>query len=619
MARPLILFALVSLALASPVQDIASAAINSTTPSGCRAIAGDASWPSPDVWTAALPGVMPRAAKDAKSGEPDYRFKPKTFADVQAAVNFAREHNVRLSVLNSGHDFLGRNMASSGLWVDISGMDGIQVSASYVPTMRGTPSVAGKDVNTVRPIPNVQAAVTFGAGTSTQALNDALDKSGLFSMGAAHGAVTAGGGYLLTAGHAPLSRTHGLAADNALEFKLITADGSLRIANAISNPDLFWGLRGGGGLTFGIVVEATVKAFPTPKMSVLGWWLNSTSDELPIYEAGAELLRAFPGLEGVSGYYNFYPGAIKGDFFTAGPDSSVASLQARFAPLLQRMQAYPGMKPIVQKTWEYPTYKSWFDARFGPLCGGDDDGMAMPEGIIPMDSHLLGAAAFASPGLAQALKDATPHVDQGILRGHFVAGGQVMRNVGVNSVNPAWRRAYTHLIAVGAGRIGKGMGEFNVDSLKSLVPGMGAYANEASATEPSWKSSFWGSNYARLSTLKSRWDPTGVFWVSPGINADHFSQREGRVCSTGLAGQTSGVGGLGGQSGLGGLGGLGGLAAGVAAAPAFDNTVIAEDPDSNEDALTAFPGQPALPIEECGAMGGMGGMGGRKNRKRTVG
>jgi FAD/FMN-containing dehydrogenase len=57
---------------------------------------------------------------------------------------------------------------------------------------------------------------------------------------------------------------YGLGADNMLEFKVITADGSLTVANAVSNPDLFWALRGGGAGTWGVVVEATMKAYPAP-------------------------------------------------------------------------------------------------------------------------------------------------------------------------------------------------------------------------------------------------------------------------------------------------------------------------------------------------------------------
>jgi FAD/FMN-containing dehydrogenase len=52
---------------------------------------------------------------------------------------------------------------------------------------------------------------------------------------------------------------YGLAVDNVVEMKVVTADGRLVVANEVSNPDLFWALRGGGAGTWGVVVEATVK------------------------------------------------------------------------------------------------------------------------------------------------------------------------------------------------------------------------------------------------------------------------------------------------------------------------------------------------------------------------
>jgi hypothetical protein len=61
------------------------------------------------------------------------------------------------------------------------------------------------------------------------------------------GQVRVAGGYAQTAGHAPLSSKYGLAADNMLEYKVVTSDGKLRIANMNSEPDLFFALRGGGG------------------------------------------------------------------------------------------------------------------------------------------------------------------------------------------------------------------------------------------------------------------------------------------------------------------------------------------------------------------------------------
>jgi FAD/FMN-containing dehydrogenase len=78
------------------------------------------------------------------------------------------------------------------------------------------------------------------------------------------------GGWSTAAGHAWLSSEYGLGVDNVLEFKVVAADGELHVANEVSNPDLFWALRGGGPSTFGVVVEATFKvtSIPTPSKNV---------------------------------------------------------------------------------------------------------------------------------------------------------------------------------------------------------------------------------------------------------------------------------------------------------------------------------------------------------------
>lgn len=66
--------------------------------------------------------------------------------------------------------------------------------------------------------------------------------------------------------------------------------------------------------------------------------------------------------------------------------------------------------------------------------------------------------------------------------------------------------------------------------LRRLAPDMGTYINEASVTEPNWSSSFWGTNYPRLSELKRKYDPDMRFWISPGINADYMHVVDGRAC-----------------------------------------------------------------------------------------
>ncbi|KAL1955726.1 hypothetical protein VTO42DRAFT_8124 [Malbranchea cinnamomea] len=512
-----------------------------SAPEGCKLLNTDPEWPPHEVWTSALPGVqLGNDTNDAN--RPDYILAVEDVAAVQAAVKFAAEHNIRLTVSSSGHDFLGRNDAPSGLGLDLSHLRGLKVLESFTPSESGAESPTD-DGNVIQPVPGQQAAVTFGAGLTTQQINDALDASGLFTIGAAHGSVRTAGGFGQTAGHGPFSSKYGLAADQVLEYKVVTADGELVVANSVVNTDLFWALRGGGGGTFGIVVEATVKAHPTPKITTIAWWINATDSENPgdgVYEAAAYLHSQFPAIneKGVQGYYYVFPNAMRGLFSTADEQSGEEAAKAIWDPILENLASFEGMEPATTKFYEFASYKEYFDTLLTPHdCGDDghdhhhkrslakrhsgDD--ATPMGIIPLDSRLLGKEHLESPDLAQALKDAMPQLPDGQLRGHLVGGGKVFDPDDDTSVLPAWRQAYVHLI-------GTGVGIPKVDSLRTLAPDTGAYVNEASAQNPNWKQDFWGSNYDRLSEIKTKYDPNGVFWVTPGVNADEFSVVDGRLC-----------------------------------------------------------------------------------------
>jgi FAD/FMN-containing dehydrogenase len=142
----------------------------------------------------------------------------------------------------------------------VAGFKGVRVHDSFEPTLNGTDTVDYSTVtNVLRRVDGKQMYATFGVGMSTSALNRELLKSGLWTPGAAHPEVAVAGGWAQAGGHAWMSKDYGLGVDNVQEYKIVTADGELRIANEKSNPDLFWALRGGGGGTWGVVVEATFK------------------------------------------------------------------------------------------------------------------------------------------------------------------------------------------------------------------------------------------------------------------------------------------------------------------------------------------------------------------------
>lgn len=114
-------------------------------------------------------------------------------------------------------------------------------------------------------------------------------------------------GWLTGGGHGTLSTTYGMGADNLLEATIVTPDGEVLIANPCKNSDIFFAIRGGGGGTFGVVTEAIVKAFPTPKTTLQIFSLSSLNPNVTtefwdmMGFIHAELPRLKEG--GMQGYY----------------------------------------------------------------------------------------------------------------------------------------------------------------------------------------------------------------------------------------------------------------------------------------------------------------------------
>jgi FAD/FMN-containing dehydrogenase len=149
-------------------------------------------------------------------------------ADVVEAVNFAREHEMLVSIRSGGHGIAGKAICDGGLMIDLSRMKGIRVN----PTNR-----------TVRAEPGLMLG-EFDRETQTFGLATTL---GVASTTGIAGLTLGGGlGWLMG--------KYGLACDNLISADLVTADGHLLQASADQNADLFWGIRGGGG-NFGIVTS----------------------------------------------------------------------------------------------------------------------------------------------------------------------------------------------------------------------------------------------------------------------------------------------------------------------------------------------------------------------------
>lgn len=146
--------------------------------------------------------------------------------DVVACVNFARDHELLVSVRGGGHNYAGKAVCDGGLMIDLSPMKGISVD----PERRTARAQAGLRLGEFdRETQKVGLATTLGVNTDT----------GIAGL-------TLGGGYGWLAGK------YGLACDNVITAEVVTADGSVLQTSAQQHEDLFWGLRGAGA-NFGVV------------------------------------------------------------------------------------------------------------------------------------------------------------------------------------------------------------------------------------------------------------------------------------------------------------------------------------------------------------------------------
>jgi len=177
-------------------------------------------------------------------------------ADVVSAVNFARDHGLLLAVRGGGHSVAGLSSVDGGLLIDLARMNGVDVDP---------------EARTVR----AQGGALIG---------DLDHETQAFGLVAPSGIVSDTGiaGLTLGGGEGWVRRKFGMSVDNLLSAQVVCADGQVRTASADSNPDLFWGLRGGGG-NFGVVTSFTFRCHPVgPEVAFAGVF-HPVSDAENVY------------------------------------------------------------------------------------------------------------------------------------------------------------------------------------------------------------------------------------------------------------------------------------------------------------------------------------------------
>ena len=142
-----------------------------------------------------------------------YSVLAESAANIQAAVKFAAQYQLRLAIRNTGHDFIGRSAAPESLQIFTHKMKNITVVDHFVPSVPGG----------VKPPAPVQA-VTIGAGVQLREMYAYLGTQGVMVVGGASNTVGVAGGYIQAGGHGILGHFAGMGSDNALEFTVVTAN-----------------------------------------------------------------------------------------------------------------------------------------------------------------------------------------------------------------------------------------------------------------------------------------------------------------------------------------------------------------------------------------------------------
>jgi FAD/FMN-containing dehydrogenase len=498
---------------------------------------------------------------DAWTTQPSvYAVAAKGTEDVVAAVNFARENKLRLVVKGGGHSYQGTSNAADSLLIWTRQMNAITLHDAFVG--QGCEKAS-------RP----QPAVTVEAGAIWMHTYDAVTtRGGRYVQGG--GCATVGvAGLVQSGGFGSFSKRYGTAAGGLLQAEVVTADGVVRVANACANPDLFWGLKGGGGGSLGVVTRLTLATHELPPFFGVvfarieaksgaayrrligrfvelysGALLNPHWGETVTFRSDnvLQITMLFQGLdqEQATGTWKLFfewIAAAPRDFHLAAPPT-IAALPARnlWDPEFLRKNM-----PSVLVADERP------GAPEGNIFWASNRGEAgqflhayqsawLPASLLEKNQRTkLVDALFA----ASRLWGFSLHFNKG-LAGAPAAAIAAARDT---ATNPAVLDAFALVISAGegppafpgirghepdlaAGRRAARAVDRTMNELRKLVPDAGSYLSETNYFEPRWQQSFWGANYPRLLAVKKKYDPDGLFFVHHGVgsedwSADGFSRR----------------------------------------------------------------------------------------------
>ena len=406
--------------------------------------------------------------------------------DVMRAVRFAGEHKLLVAVRGAGHNIAGNAVCDGGLMIDLSPMKSVRIDANGM-TARVEPGVTLGELD--------RDAQAFGLATPV-GINSTTGVAGL----------TLGGGF------GWLSRKLGLSIDNLISADVVTAAGELVKASDTENPDLFWGIRGGGG-NFGIV----------------------TSFEFRLHKVGPEVLSGLivHPLDAARDVLRFYR-----DFIKSTPQEFVCWLVMRKAPplpflpvewhgkeILVLAVCYSGDvkegervakplrnfgKPIADIIAPMP-FVAWQTILDPLLTPGmrnywkSHNFREVSDGLI--DTLIAHARRIPDPQTEIAFA----HLGEGVMKVPKEATAYTHRDAAfVMNVHCRWDNSANDTKCISWAR----------ELFQAAAPFAtgGAYVNFMTEEEQDRVRSAYGSNYDRLANLKKKYDPNNLFRLNQNIH-----------------------------------------------------------------------------------------------------
>ena len=491
-----------------------------------------------DAW-ATKPSVYAVAARNAD--------------DIAAAVDFARENNLRLVVKGGGHSYQGTSNAPDSLLIWTRHMHDVTIQDDFVA--RGCEATHAP-----------QRAVTVGSGTIwLQAYDAVTTKAGAYVQGG--GCTTVGvAGLIQSGGFGSFSKHYGMAAAGLLEAEVVTADGKVRIANACTNPDLFWALKGGGGGTFGAVSKLTLRVRDLPEFAGgANFTVKASSDD-----AYRRLIRHFVG---------FYREALFNDHWGEqahfSPDNKleISMVHLGLDTEQSRKVWQPFLNWLAQSSTAYTIesqprigsmpFRHWWDVDWrkehhhdvfkadprssaSPInvwWNGDAgqvgwvvwgfESLWMPASLLQDDSQeklanaLFSASRFSevelhfNKGLAGAPSEAIEAAKDTAMN-PSVCGAFALAIV-ADGQGPAYPGIPNHEPDIAKGRKAADTVHRCMNELRAVASNGGAYVSESNFFESDFEHSYWGTNHARLAQIKKKYDPDGLFFVHNGVGSEQWT------------------------------------------------------------------------------------------------